>query len=153
MKKVLVLVAVVQAALVAVGVAPQLSAMATGEEYRMLVRPVDPIDPFRGAYVDLDYPGLRRAGLPEDGSGPVFVTLQERNGLWRMDETLERRPAQGPYLACVDTGRSVECGIESWFTDQAEARRLEQALADEGAVATVKVDADGNAVIVALDPR
>ncbi len=51
-------VALVQLALVGVAVAPRLSARLTGDEYRLRVAPVDPIDPFRGAYVDLDYPDL-----------------------------------------------------------------------------------------------
>ena len=37
---------------------PQLSARVAGEEYRFAVEPVDPIDPFRGAYVVLGYPDL-----------------------------------------------------------------------------------------------
>ena len=50
---------VAQLACVGAAVAPQLSSRLTGEDYRMEVRPIDPIDPFRGAYVTLDYPGLR----------------------------------------------------------------------------------------------
>ena len=42
----------------------------------------------------------------------------------------------------------MSCGIESWFTDQDEAKRLEAEVAD-GAVATVKIDDRGNAAIVA----
>ena len=52
-------IAVSQLALVGVGVAPQLSARLTGDTYLMTVAPLDPIDPFRGAYVALDYPDLR----------------------------------------------------------------------------------------------
>lgn len=43
-------------ALLAVAVWPQLSARFTGDEVVLRVQPVDPIDPFRGAYVDLGYP-------------------------------------------------------------------------------------------------
>ena len=50
------IVATTQLALVGVGVAPQLSARATGDTYLVRVAPVDPIDPFRGTYVALDYP-------------------------------------------------------------------------------------------------
>lgn len=45
-------------ALLAVAVWPQLSARFTGDEVVLRVQPVDPIDPFRGAYVDLGYPDL-----------------------------------------------------------------------------------------------
>ncbi len=51
----------IQLALVPLAVAGPLSARLTGEEYLLEVAPVDPIDPFRGAYVALSYPGLRTA--------------------------------------------------------------------------------------------
>ena len=66
MIKRIALVAVLQLALVPLAVLPQLSARVTGETYRMRVAPVDPIDPFRGAYIDLSYPDLRDRG----GSNP-----------------------------------------------------------------------------------
>lgn len=163
MKKTVALVAVVQLALVAVGVAPQLSARVAGEEYQLVVRPVDPIDPFRGAYVTLDYPDLRapsdsRRSRPDDGmddgdSGDLYVTLVRKGEVWRSGEFTRSRPEEGPYLACDDRYWEIRCGIESWFVPQDEAAALEQALADDGAIATIKVDSRGNAAIVALEPR
>ncbi len=159
MKKTVALVAVVQLALVAVGVAPQLSARVAGDEYRLLVQPVDPIDPFRGAYVTLDYPGLRapadsRPASTDDGeSGDLYVTLVRKGDVWRSGEFTRARPEDGPYLACDDRYGEIRCGIESWFVPQDEAAALERALAEDGAIATIKVDARGNAAIVALDPR
>jgi uncharacterized membrane-anchored protein len=143
-------VALLQAVLVAVAVGPRLSAHLRGEEYLLRVAPVDPIDPFRGAYVDLTYPDLqprRRDGeLP---SGDVFVVLVEEDGFWVADGVVADRPDAAPYLACDSTGWGMSCGIESWFTDQDEAVRLEQVVAG-GAVATVKIDSRGNAAIVDL---
>ena len=55
-------VATSQLALVGLAVAPQLSARIVGDTYLVRVAPVDPIDPFRGAYVALDYPDLRHDG-------------------------------------------------------------------------------------------
>ena len=55
-------VAASQLALVGLAVAPQLSARVAGDTYLVRVAPVDPIDPFRGAYVALDYPDLRHGG-------------------------------------------------------------------------------------------
>ena len=60
------------------------------------------------------------------------------------------RPDDDPYLTCDSDGSAVSCGIESWFTDQDQARRLQAEVAG-GAVATVRVDDRGNAAIVALD--
>lgn len=150
---VVAVLAVLQLAIVVVAVSPRLSAHLRGEEYRLQVAAVDPIDPLRGAYVELTYPGLRpargqsRADLPE---GRVFVPLVRDGEYWKAGRHQVDRPEEAPYLACESTGWSMSCGIESWFTDEDEARRLEAAVSD-GAVATVKVDDRGNAVIVALD--
>ena len=53
----------IQLALVGVATYGQLSARLTGEEFALRVGTLDPIDPFRGAYVTLGYPDLpqRRA--------------------------------------------------------------------------------------------
>ena len=146
-------VAVLQLVIVGLAVAPRLSAYARGEEYRLRVAPVDPIDPFRGAYVDLSYPDLRPAAdargstLPEDGT--TFVPLVRDGDHWVAGGYETERPADVPYLRCESDGWNLSCGIESWFTDQDDARRLEAEVAD-GAVATVRVDDRGNAVIVDL---
>ena len=151
-------VALVQLALVGAAVAPRLSARLTGEEYRLLVAPVDPIDPFRGAYVALDYPDLRHGGSQsfvepglgslEDGeSGAVYITLAEQDGVWIGEEWSRTRPDAGPYLTCDDRSWQVRCGIESWFLPQDDAQEAEQLLRD-GAVAELRVDDRGNAAVV-----
>ena len=148
-------VAVAQLGLVGLAVAPQLTSRVTGEDYLMEVRPVDPIDPFRGAYVTLDYPGLRtpRGSIPhsmDDGrSGAVYVPLVERDGYWVAQDWLRERPEDGPYLACDDSDWAVRCGIESFFVPQDRAAELEAQLAD-GGVATVRIDSGGRASVVAV---
>ena len=152
------LIAVSQLALVGVAVAPQLSARVLGDTYVVRVAPLDPIDPFRGAYVALDYPDLRRDGSQsfgepglgalEDGKeGDVYVTLVEESGVWTAGEWSRERPEDGPYLACDDRSWQVRCGIESFFLPQDEARETEQLLSD-GAVAEIRVDLRGNAAVV-----
>jgi len=152
------IIAVSQLALVTVGVAPQLSARVTGETYLVRVAPVDPIDPFRGAYVALDYPDLRHGGSQsfvepghgslEDGEpGDVYITLVEEDGVWIGEEWSRTRPDDGPYLACDDRSWQVRCGIESWFLPQDDAQDAEQLLRD-GAVAELRVDDRGNAAVV-----
>ena len=152
------LIAVSQLALVGVAVAPQLSARVLGDTFLVRVAPIDPIDPFRGAYVALDYPDLRlegsrsvnEAGLGalEDGKeGDVYVTLVEEGGVWTAGEWSRERPEDGPYLACDDRSWQVRCGIESFFLPQDEARETEELLRD-GAVAEIRVDARGNAAVV-----
>ena len=141
------------AALVPLSVWPQLSARLTGETFELAVAPVDPIDPFRGAYVTLDYPGLEQA-QPTSWSGrdePVFVPLRRTSGsgLWTGGPAVREAPASGPYLRCDAGHGRLRCGIESLFASQDDARRLEQDLAD-GAVARIKVDGSGNAAVVGL---
>ncbi|GAA1927473.1 GDYXXLXY domain-containing protein [Nocardioides hwasunensis] len=143
-------IAVGQLAAVGLAVAPQLSARTTGETYLMRVAPVDPIDPFRGAYVALDYPGLHLDDetVPDDaGHGDLYVTLVQDGDLWRAGTRSRARPDSGPYLACDDRAWQVRCGIESWFLPQDEAARAEQQLQD-GAVAEVRVDGRGHAAVV-----
>jgi uncharacterized membrane-anchored protein len=151
-------IAATQLVLVGVAVAPQLSARTTGDSYLMRVAPLDPIDPFRGAYVSLDYPDLRHdsssspvdpgLGSLDDGEeGDVYVTLVERDGVWVAGDWTRDRPAEGPYLACDDRSWQIRCGIESWFLPQDEAAATEDLLRD-GAVAEVRIDGRGNAAVV-----
>jgi uncharacterized membrane-anchored protein len=143
------IVAVSQLVLTGLAVAPQLSARVTGETYLMKVAPLDPIDPFRGAYVTLDYPDLRHddSRTSDDETGDLYVTLVQQGDVWVGDEWTRERPEKGPYLACDDRSWQVRCGIESLFLPQAEARETEDLLAD-GAVAEVRIDGRGNAAVV-----
>jgi uncharacterized membrane-anchored protein len=151
-------IALSQLVLVGLGVAPQLSAHLAGDSYLVRVAPVDPIDPFRGAYVALDYPDLRHddsqsfvepgLGVLDDGeSGDLYVTLVEDDGVWTASGWSRERPADGPYLACDDRSWQIRCGIESWFLPQDEARETEDLLRD-GAVAELRIDGRGNAAVV-----
>lgn len=149
------LVALSQLALVGVGVAPQLSARVNGETIHLKVAPVDPIDPFRGAYVVLDYPDL----TPPDGSWDyggesdadhLYIVLEERDGLAVGTDWTYERPASGLYLACAPRPWEASCGIDSWFAPQDEALRIEREIASGHAIAEVRVDSRGNAAIVGL---
>jgi uncharacterized membrane-anchored protein len=145
---------VVQLALVAVAVSGQLSARLTGDEYSFRVEPVDPIDPFRGAYVALDYPDLvpNNENLPGD-RGDVFLPLTEDGEVWAAGTPTRTRPDDGPYLACTDRNYEIRCGIDSWFLPQDDARGLEGAIRDGDVVARVRIDGRGNAALVAVDVR
>lgn len=152
-----------QLLLVVVGVYPQLSARAAGDEIRLRVEPIDPIDPFRGAYVTLGYPDLRRndsrgfeggQGSMEDGeSGTVFLSLRQDGDVWVAEDWTRDRPDGGTYLRCDDRDLQIECGIESWFLPQDDAKAMEEAVAGGTLVATVKVDGRGNAALVDVSAR
>ncbi len=151
-------VALVQLALVLLVLWPRVSAHVVGEEYRLRVAAYDPIDPFRGAYVDLDYPDLgtpragQQSGRDIPGHGSVYVPLVEDGDVWRGAGWSTARPGAGPYLSCAADGWRIRCGIESWFADQDEARIVGERLGRAGGVATVRVDGRGHAVLVGLDP-
>lgn len=147
-----VAIAVGQLTMVALAVAPQLSARLSGDTFLMRVAPVDPIDPLRGTYVDLDYPDLRADDAPvfDDGvNGDLYVTLEQKGDTWLAGRWTRARPGDGPYLACDDRSWQVRCGIESWFLPQDEATRVGRLLRD-GAVAEVRVDGRGNATVVGV---
>ncbi len=149
----------VQLALIGAAVAPQLSARFSGEEYLLRVAPIDPIDPFRGAYVDLGYPDLPLDQLDgsddrvvdDDEKGTLYVALVEEAGVWVSSGTTRERPAGGPYLTCDDSDWRLRCGIESLFLPQDEALALEQSLASGEAVARVRIDGHGNAALIAVE--
>ena len=161
----------VQAVLVAVAVWAPLSARLAGEEILLRVEPVDPIDPFRGAYVDLGYPDLPDQPLPPEGPtpgadpvdpqaqaddtdrGPVYVSLVREGEVWVAGARSRTRPADGVYLACDDADWRLRCGIESYFLPQDRAREMEAAVRSGTAVATVRVDGRGHAALVRVDAR
>ena len=152
----------VQLVLVGLAVYPQLSARVAGDEIRLRVEPVDPIDPFRGAYVTLGYPDLRRnasedfqggLGSMEDGErgGDVFITLVREGDVWVAKDWTRERPGSGRYLSCNDRDWQIRCGIESYFLPQDEARAVEEDVREGRLVAVVKVDGRGNAAVVGLE--
>jgi uncharacterized membrane-anchored protein len=144
-------VARVQLALVGVAVAPRLSARLTGDEYLLRVAPVDPIDPFRGAYVDLDYPDLDLDRETPGDEGTVYVTLERDGEVWVAGAHTRERPSGTPYLTCDDRDWRLRCGIESLFLPQDEAAAMQADLGNGSMVAVVKVDGRGNAALVRVE--
>lgn len=151
---VLGIVLLVQLLLALLAVLPQLSPRVSGTEITLRVAPVDPIDPFRGAYVDLGYPDLPQPqwnDRDEDRRGTAYVPLIQEGQVWVGGPVQRTRP-DGLHLACDDSGWRLECGIESWFVGQSVAVDIERSMRDEDALATVRVDRWGNATIVDLRP-
>lgn len=135
----------VQGALATWAVQPQLSARLTGTEYRLAVEPVDPIDPFRGAYVQLSYPGLP-SEFPD--SDVYYVPLVRDGSLWKGGEPVRNRP-RPPYLAC----ESHSCGLDSFFVPEDRARAIERDVTAGRLAAVIRADDRGRAVLVRLEPR
>lgn len=173
-----VVATVVQLLLVPVAVFGQLAARLTGEEILLRVGPVDPIDPFRGAYVDLRYPDIEptesdRKSFETEDRGDLYVVLEERDGVMVAERFSRIRPDRGTYLACDDGSWQLRCGIDSLFLPQDEAERVQRDIdqsglwteefdehgmpvetdRDSGYVARIKVDGRGHAAVVALEKR
>src|SRR5918993_2320592 len=144
-------VALVQLALVGVAVAPRLSARLTGDEYLLRVAPLDPIDPFRGAYVDLDYPDLDLDRETRGDEGTVYVTLEQDGDVWVASAYTRERPSGTPYLACDGRDWRLPCGTESLFLPPDDAASMQGDLGDGAMVAVVKVDGRGNAALIRLE--
>jgi uncharacterized membrane-anchored protein len=152
-----VVASLVQLALLPIAVAGPLSARLTGEEYLLQVAPVDPIDPFRGAYVALSYPGLPngqdRTERQDDGSDTVYVPLVRSGEVWVGLPAVAQQPETGPFLRCKDEHWRLRCGIDSFFLAQDQAYKMEQAVQEGEAVAKVLIDSRGNAALVEVDIR
>lgn len=139
-----------QAVLITWAVQPQLSPRLTGREYRLAVAPVDPIDPFRGAYVELSYPDLP-AEVP--GPGRYYVPLVPDGALWEGAGAVKERPARQPYLACESSGGLLDCGLGSFFVSEERARVLDRDVTGERLAAVIRVDDRGRAAVIRLQPR
>ena len=152
-----VIASLVQLALVPLAVAGPLSARLTGEEYLLEVAPVDPVDPFRGAYVALSYPGLpnNERETERDGGGgdTAYVPLVRSGDVWVGLPVVARPPASGPFLRCKDEHWRLRCGLESLFLPQDQASEMEQAVQEGEAVARVSIDSRGNAALLGVDVR
>lgn len=143
-----------QLLIVALAVAPQLSPRVSGTEIQLRVEPIDPIDPFRGAYAALGYPDLpqpRQDGSVDPDRGTAYVPLSQDGEVW-VGGAVQRTEPEGLFLRCSDRSWQIDCGIDSWFAPQDKAYALEQDLRESGAIATVRVDQWGNASIVDLRP-
>jgi uncharacterized membrane-anchored protein len=146
---------IAQFGVLVLAVAAPLSARLNGSDYLLRVAPVDPVDPFRGAYVALSYPDLQPPDLgtaqASDRRGTVYVPLRAEGGLWKATwPAVADRPRSGPYLRCHDEGWRLRCGIESFFLPEGKAAAVGRAVVDGKAVAVVRIDARGNAALVEL---
>ena len=98
----LIVVAVVQLAVAGGAIVRYELTLRDGESLRFRVRPIDPVDSFRGRYVALTFEA-NRAEIPEGLEIPsrdwVFVPLVVGpDGFARLGAVSHSRPSSGPYL-------------------------------------------------------
>jgi uncharacterized membrane-anchored protein len=133
-------------------------ALTRGDVYYVRVQPVDPRDFFRGDYVILGYSFSR---LPSEFSGnphiknggTIYVELvPEGDGRhWGAGRFSLTPPGHGPYLRGTIIGSSrVDYGIESFYVQEGQGRRYEQAVRSGRLSAEIAVSPDDTAVLRGL---
>jgi uncharacterized membrane-anchored protein len=144
----------VQAVLPLGMVAVNEAALAGGDEIRLKAVPVDPHDPFRGEYVRLRYeitqlPLDRDAGL----SATVYVPLEETGEHWTGREAVVGvrpegdRVIRGTIVSVIERQAEIEYGIESYFVEEGDAVRYEDAIRSGDLYVEVVLDESGQAKI------
>ena len=139
------------------------STLAQGDTVLLRVVPVDPRSMFRGEYVILNYEFSRTPfsdieGLPDrdeiNSQGRiVYVWLEpEEDGEhWYAESVSTRPPAAGVFLRGRIVGwNQLEFGIESFFVQEGEGRRYEEAILDRRLSAEIAVTRDGEAALRGL---
>ena len=124
-------------------------ALASGTRVTLKTAPVDPVDPFRGRYVTLSY---------EISAVPAGVRRERRRVRpahrrrrpWLGGTPTSTQPDEGVFIrGRVEQSGRIEFGIERYFTDEDEARRLEAA---GPLLVDVVLDENGAARIAGVRP-
>lgn len=144
-----------------------------GQRIQLITTPVDPVDLFRGEYVQLNYamnrapvsmisPALQQRSLRRDEV--VFATLKPaQNSTWVLDKVEEKSSPDAVYLrARVDSDRhagdkedlQLRFGLERFYVEQGQAQSYE-GREDDGSTTslktTVAVDSDGYASVISIE--
>jgi uncharacterized membrane-anchored protein len=128
-----------------------------GQRIKLKVVPVDPRDFFRGDYVVLGYEFTRFDPVSFAGSAPrpglnsyhpewvgrdIYVSLAPAGDHYEATTRSIERPSSGLYIrGTVPNGwqNRLECGIEAYYVQEGEGRRLEQLLRERRLLAEVAV--------------
>ena len=124
--------------------------LASGKEVRLHVQPVDPIDFFRGEYVALSYDisGIKTGAPP---GTTVYVPLYKTDAHWTSQAALLRRPPDDVTFIrghVIDGG--IKFGIETYFVEQGESRKYEEAAQNGDLFVDVVLDDEGDPKIKRL---
>ncbi len=110
-------------------------ALRDGTVYRFRTAPVDPVDPFRGRYVALDFDAARipnPGGVPDDNGRWLYVRIEvAADGFARLVSPSLSRPEDGDYLrvqarGSTDEGLIVELPFERYYLDERLAPEAER---------------------------
>ncbi len=139
--------------------------LATGEEIVLKVMPIDPVDLFRGNYVDLGYRDISNLDLNEVGADKEFLegevlyaTLSKKEEFWTVDMISHKKIFVNENEVCMK-GKvrsvrgdrvGVEWGIESFFLPAEKAKEVESSVRRGNVSSVVSVDESCNSVLKAL---
>ena len=124
--------------------------LASGAEVRLHVQPVDPIDFFRGEYVALSYDisGIKTGAPP---GTTVYVPLYKTDAHWTGESAALRRPRDDvTFIRGHVTERGITFGIETYFVEQGQSRKYEEAVQNGELFVDVVLDDEGGAKIKRL---
>jgi uncharacterized membrane-anchored protein len=134
----------------------------TGTVYRFRTAPVDPVDPFRGRYVQLRFEAAQLPSSPlawpEDGS-PLFAPVTtDADGDARLGTPVPQPPEQGDWLPVrlhhrSDTATWVTLPFDRYYLNEHRAPAVERQFRDAGVAARAYAEVrvrNGHAVIQAL---
>jgi uncharacterized membrane-anchored protein len=129
--------------------------LSSGHEVRFRTIPVDPLDIFRGNYVQLRYPfSEHRVPAGASVGDTVYVSLHRDGKLWSAGAATLQRPEHGTFIRGHITSTyggneaEIEYGIETHYADEKEALRL----STERLLVDVVLDDDGGARIARVSP-
>jgi len=146
-RRAFVLLVAAQALLTLVLIGWNERALASGTHVTLRTAPVDPVDLFRGRYVTLTYELGRVSAFGPEGT-TVYVPLRRAGDVWVGGPPSLVRPDE-TFIRGVVTPSGIRFGIERYFTDEREARRLEAA---GPLLVDVVLDDDGGARIAGVRP-
>jgi uncharacterized membrane-anchored protein len=119
--------------------------LSSGDRVVLRVQPVDPEDLFRGQYVVLSYDISRLdTGAAEPGT-TVYVPLHREGAVWTGSQALKVKPQAGRFIRGRVGGPGIRYGIETFYVEEGEGPKYEQAMARQSLYAHVVVDNDGGA--------
>ncbi|OGW79748.1 MAG: hypothetical protein A3G33_01715 [Omnitrophica bacterium RIFCSPLOWO2_12_FULL_44_17] len=140
-----------------------------GREIVLKTIPVDPIDFFRGEYVNLRYDisSLDRKLMPMfygqsfprmSRDAKIYAKLIEKDGVWNSEGFVFERPKDGVYLrgrvSLYGTPQlRVNYGIESYFVPEGEAKKYEAAQNQKRLYAVINVTSKGVGKLKHLEIR
>lgn len=122
----------------------------TGKELVIATMPLDPFDPFRGQYMNINYEISRMTASGFEVGDTVYVSLEEDNeSIWRPVEVLREKPLQGDFIRGKVKGvyggtLSIRYGIEQFFFEKNAKVPTQNITAD------IRVVGSGRAKLVGL---